>query len=371
MSTTQPPSILILGAGGHGRVVLDIIRQGGRFTPIGFLDNNPALHGRRIDGLPVLGGIDKLKELLEPAAEAPGVVEPANGRSGVATGNALQGVAPTIRRGSTSSVDPALDRCAVEPVSNRFAAVIAIGDNGVRRMIAETVEAAGIDLPPIIHPSAQIATNVTIGRGVVIAAGALVCAHSQIGDYAILNTGCIVDHESMIGTAVHVCPGVRLAGHVTLESGAFIGIGSTVIQNVRIGFEAIVGAGAVVTCDVDPMTTVVGVPARAIKDAPSADQFASLLKPTPKAAGDLWNRPMAGSEKGATESPIVEDPPRRAPLLNNSPGQPSKARIRGLTPMPALPPEPDTSETRLGGLTCSPAHLSDVDPRDPMYVSGR
>src|SRR6185369_2808984 len=170
---------------------------------------------------------------------------------------------------------------SVAPVNGRFSVVIAIGDNGVRRMIAETVEAAGLALPPIVHPSAQIATNVTIGRGVVIAAGALVCAHCQIGDYAILNTGCIVDHESMIGTAVHICPGVRLAGHVTLESGAFIGIGSTVIQNVRIGFEAVVGAGAVVTCDVHPMTTVVGVPAREIKSAPNADEFASLLKATP------------------------------------------------------------------------------------------
>lgn len=279
------PSIIILGAGGHGRVVLDIIRQSGKFTPIGFLDNNAALHGRRVDGLPVLGGIDKLSQL-------------------------------------SSLVEPANSRCSV---------VIAIGDNGVRRMIAETVEAAGLELPPIIHPSAQIATNVTIGRGVVICAGALVCAHSQIGDYAILNTGCIVDHESMIGTAVHICPGVRLAGHVTLESGAFIGIGSTVIQNVRIGFEAIVGAGAVVTCNVDPMTTVVGVPAREIKSAPSADEFASLLKATPL---------------------VSRSPAHVSPALN---------RIRNLTPMPSVDPL----------LTCSPAHLTDPDPRDPMYISGR
>ena len=299
--STQP-SIIILGAGGHGRVVLDIIRQAGQFTPIGFLDNNTALHGRRVDGLPVLGGIDKLKELSELPAEAGGCVAPADTRCD-------QFVAPTI------------SRCGVAPANGPCSAVIAIGDNGVRRMIAETVEAAGLDLPPIIHPSAQIATNVTIGRGVVICAGALVCAHSQIGDYAILNTGCIVDHESMIGTAVHICPGVRLAGHVTLESGAFIGIGSTVIQNVRIGFEAIIGAGAVVTCDVDPMTTVVGVPAREIKSAPSAEEFASLLKATP----------------------LVSSPPAHvSPALN---------RIRNLTPVPT----PDVA----------------LDSRDPMYVSGR
>ncbi len=75
----------------------------------------------------------------------------------------------------------------------------------------------------------------------------------------------------MVGTAVHVCPGVKLAGHVTAESGAFIGIGATVIQNVRIGYDSVVGAGSVVIDDVAPMTTVVGVPAKVIKGKPVLD----------------------------------------------------------------------------------------------------
>jgi sugar O-acyltransferase (sialic acid O-acetyltransferase NeuD family) len=218
--------VVILGAGGHGRVVLDIIQQAKKHKPIGFLDNNKALHGRRVDGLPILGGLERLPELKE---------------RGIAGG------------------------------------LVAIGDNGVRRAMAGQIEEAGFQLVSAIHPSAQLAGSVTIGKGVVIAAGALVCAHCQIGDYAILNTGCIVDHESMIGTATHVCPGVRLAGHVTVESGAFLGIGATVVQNIRVGFEAVVGAGSVVIHDVDPMTTVVGVPARVTKAGPSSDEFMSLL----------------------------------------------------------------------------------------------
>jgi sugar O-acyltransferase (sialic acid O-acetyltransferase NeuD family) len=218
--------IVILGAGGHGRVVLDIIHQAGMLRPIGFLDNNPSLKGRRIDGLPVLGSIDALDDLKSRGLRA---------------------------------------------------AVIAIGDNGVRRALGDLLEARGFECLSVIHPSVQLARNASIGKGVVIAAGALVCAHCQVGDYVILNTGCIVDHESMIGTAVHICPGVRLAGHVTVESGAHVGIGATVIQNVRIGFESVVGAGAVVTHDVAPMTTVVGVPAREIKSAPSVEEFATLL----------------------------------------------------------------------------------------------
>lgn len=220
--------VVIFGAGGHGRVVLDILAQAQTYTPIGFLDNNRELHGRRVDGLPVLGGIDDAPRLFD---------------------------------------------------EGRRLAIIAIGDNGVRRDIARSVERIGFRLINAIHPSARLATNVTLGKGLVIAAGALVCAHVQIGDYCILNTGCIVDHESMIGMATHVCPGVRLAGHVVAESGAFVGIGATVVQNVRIGFEAIVGAGAVVVQDVEPMTTVVGVPARPIKHAPSAEEFASMLSP--------------------------------------------------------------------------------------------
>ncbi len=217
---------LILGAGGHGRVVLDILYQAQTHNPVGFLDNNKALHGRRVDGLPVLGGMDQL-----PVLKARGI----------------------------------------------HGAVIAIGDNGVRRAMGDLLDQHSFEVLSAIHPSAQLARNATIGRGVVIAAGAMVCAHCQIGDYVILNTGCIVDHESMIGTAAHVCPGVRLAGHVTIESGAFIGIGATVVQNVRVGFEAVIGAGAVVLTNVEPMTTVVGVPARSVKDAPSAEEFASLL----------------------------------------------------------------------------------------------
>ncbi len=221
--------VIILGAGGHGRVVLDILLQAGQHKPIGFLDNNKALLGRRIDGLPVLGGMERLQDIQSRGI--PG-------------------------------------------------AIVAIGDNGLRRGFGDVIEREGLDIVSAVHPSAQLAGSVSLGKGVVIAAGALVCAHCQIGDYAILNTGCIVDHESMIGTSAHVCPGVRLAGHVTVESGAFVGIGATVVQNIRIGFEAVVGAGAVVTQDVDPMTTVVGVPARVVKASPSPDEFASFLAPS-------------------------------------------------------------------------------------------
>ena len=220
---------IVLGAGGHGRVVLDILVNTGKFQVVGFVDSNPDLTGRRVDGVPVLG-------------------QPAD-----------------------------LPRLRGEYDVNH--AVVAVGDNGVRRALADRLEDMQFELCNAIHPSANLARNVTLGRNVVIAAGALVCAHCQIGDSVILNTGCIVDHESRIGTATHICPGDRLGGRVTIESGAFVGIGATIIQSVRVGYEAIVGAGAVLINDAPPMSTVVGVPARQIKAGPVKTRAKTWLVP--------------------------------------------------------------------------------------------
>lgn len=229
----RPPPLkrcVIVGAGGHGRVVLDILLSARTAQVVGFLDSNPALKGRRMDGRPVLGDISLLPDLR------------------------VQGIT---------------------------SAVVAIGDNGIRRDFAEQIEQAGLELINAIHPSANLARSVSLGRNVVIAAGALVCAHCQIGDSAILNTGCIIDHESMIGTAAHVCPGARLAGRVTVEAGAFVGIGATVLQGLRIGCEAVVGGGAVVIRDVEPLTTVVGVPARVLGGVEDTDTFDELVASAP------------------------------------------------------------------------------------------
>jgi sugar O-acyltransferase (sialic acid O-acetyltransferase NeuD family) len=214
--------MVIVGAGGHGRVVLDIIRAEKKYMPVGFIDADASLHGRRIDGLAILGDISLL---------------------------------PTLK------------------LQDITGAVVAIGDNGIRRQYAEKIDELGLDLINAIHPSANIAATATIGKNVVIASGATVCSHCQIGNSVILNTGSIVDHESVIATAAHICPGAKLAGRVLVESGAYVGIGATVIQNIRIGLDSIVGAGAVVIRDVPPAATVVGVPAHVLKLNRTAKNF--------------------------------------------------------------------------------------------------
>lgn len=223
------PALLILGAGGHGRVVLDIVLAARSHRVVGFLDNNADIHGRRIDGVPVLGAISDLRRVA--------------------------------------------DQHGVRDV------LIAIGDNGVRRGLAREAEQMGLTLASAVHPSASLAHNARIGRNVVVAAGVVVCANCQIGDSVILNTGCIADHQTMIGEGSHICPGVRIAGRVVVESGTFVGIGATIVPRVKLGCESIVGAGSVVLDDVESMATVVGVPARPIKLTGASEDIVAMLLP--------------------------------------------------------------------------------------------
>lgn len=214
---------IIVGAGGHGRVVLDALRAGGRHSPLCFVDENPTLRGKFIDGVPVSGD---LADFLFDKSYLGG------------------------------------------PSDQQVKAVIAIGDNTTRLQIAATLAMHGMMLGNAIHPTATISKSAVIHQGIVIAAGAIVCAHAQLGDHVIVNTGAIVDHECAIYEGAHICPGASLAGRVTIDRGAFIVLNASVIQNVKIGEFAVVGAGAVVLSDVPAHTTVVGVPARPITRRP-------------------------------------------------------------------------------------------------------
>ena len=207
--------LVLIGAGGHARVVLDILLVRNEHRIVGALDADPALVGTKIHGVEVLGPIQLLEKLRRQ--------------------------------------------------QHARGAIVAIGDNRVRRGYLRELDMAGLEAVNAIHPWSSVSPRATLGRNVVICAGAIVCIGAQIGDSTILNTGCRVDHECVVGEAAHLAPNATLAGRVTVGAEAFIGMGANVIQCRSIGDGAMIAAGAVVTRDVAAGARVAGVPARLMR----------------------------------------------------------------------------------------------------------
>lgn len=152
------------------------------------------------------------------------------------------------------------------PIRDSFAEaqgfVIGVGDNQRRAQRFGQMIKLGLKPLTVIHPTANIAKEVAIGKGTVIAMGATIATGAKIGNNVIINTGAIVEHENVIEDNVHIAPGAALAGRVKVKSGAFIGLRALVREYLTVGKNAVVGAGAVVIKDVPDNVTVVGIPAR-------------------------------------------------------------------------------------------------------------
>lgn len=206
-------TLIILGAGGHGRVAADAALASDEWAAVGFVDNTPGLAGTRIIGLPVLAAT-------------------------------VEGLA-----------DAAWAEAAVH---------VAIGDNATRRRVSETLAAQNHPLATIRHPSAVISPFARIEAGASVMAGAIIQPGAEIGEGAIINTGARIDHDCRIGTYAHISPGAVLAGNVSVGTGSWIGTGVAVRNGITIGDRLIIGVGAVVVADLSgsPRTRFVGVPAR-------------------------------------------------------------------------------------------------------------
>ena len=211
----MPRTLIIVGAGGHGKVLVDLVEQLPDWHLSGLLDDTPAKQSADIFGFPVVGGTDRLR-------------------------------ATVAERG----VD---------------AAAIAFGDNATRRRFFEIVRQAGIEAATLVHPSAVISPHARLGAGVVVLAGVVVNAGALVGDNVCLNTGCSIDHDCRIEDHVHVSPNATLTGGVWARSGATIGANAVVNPNLKIGRDAVVGSGAVVVRDVEQGQVVAGNPARPLR----------------------------------------------------------------------------------------------------------
>lgn len=144
--------------------------------------------------------------------------------------------------------------------------VIAIGDNQVRKSIVEKLSIPNILYATLIHPSAVVSKSSKIEEGTVVMPGAVINANSTIGKHSIINTNAVIEHDSLLRDFVHVSPGSVLSGEVTVGIETHLGSGSIVIPGKKIGSKSIIGAGAVVTKDIPCNVTAVGIPAKIIKE---------------------------------------------------------------------------------------------------------
>ncbi len=143
--------------------------------------------------------------------------------------------------------------------------ILGIGDNAIRVKVAQLIKSKNKKICNVIHPTASIGQNVTIGEGNFIARNVSVNPLVSISNYCILNTGCIVEHHCVINQGIHIGPGAVLAGNVTVGENTFIGANAVIKQGVTIGKNVLIGAGSVVLKDVFDYKIMVGNPAKVMK----------------------------------------------------------------------------------------------------------
>ncbi|WP_407535960.1 acetyltransferase [Cetobacterium somerae] len=208
--------IMIIGAGGHAKVIIDIILQrkknlNDNLVIKGILDDSFNENEKKdLFGIPIIGKVNKILEL------------PSN-----------------------------------------IYYIIAIGNNDIRKKISQNYKE--IKYITLIHPKAIVAENVSLDEGTVLMAGSIVNSDTKIGKHCIINTGSIVEHDNIIKDYVHISPGATLCGGVIIEEETWVGARSTIIQGIRIGKKVIIGAGSVTIKDIDSFSTVIGIPAKNIK----------------------------------------------------------------------------------------------------------
>ncbi|HUQ34259.1 MAG TPA: acetyltransferase [Pyrinomonadaceae bacterium] len=209
--------VIIIGAGGHGREVADILRHQAQHHPdlnlLGFIDEDRMLHRQVINDLPILGDWSWFESA---------------------------------------------DR-------SEIAVICAVGLPLARRRLAEHARALGLSFINAISPLARLSPYTKIGEGVMIFPHSVTGTDSLIGDHAVLNVGATISHDTRIDRYCTLNPGVHLAGNVLIGEGGYLGIGSSVIHGVSIGAWTTVGAGAAVIRNLPDNVTAVGVPARVIK----------------------------------------------------------------------------------------------------------
>jgi sugar O-acyltransferase (sialic acid O-acetyltransferase NeuD family) len=197
-------NIIIIGAGGHSKVIIDIIRELGNYNIVGIYDDNKIGY---FSGIKIIGKISEINNTIDYF-------------------------------------------------------IIGIGNDKIRKKIAE--EYNQLKWATLIHPKTIIAKTAIIKEGSVVCAGAIIQTEVEVGKHCIINTNCSIDHESTIGDYCSICPSSTICGQVKVGESSFIGANSTIIQIIEIGKECIIGAGSVVIRNIPNNSKAVGNPAKVI-----------------------------------------------------------------------------------------------------------
>lgn len=208
--------LLVVGAGGHARSLLALLRRHGGFTPVGLIDSfRPG--GPSLDGVPVLGA----------EADAP-------------------------------------DLCEQHEIRHLL---VAIGDNARREAMTKRLAAlvSNAVFPPLIDPTAVVDSGVRLGAGVVILAQAHVGPGSELADGVLLNTKASLDHDARLDPFASLAPGVICGGRVSIGARSFIGLGSQLIHGLRVGADTVVGAGSLLLDPLPAGVLAYGRPAQVIR----------------------------------------------------------------------------------------------------------
>jgi sugar O-acyltransferase (sialic acid O-acetyltransferase NeuD family) len=202
------PYILIYGAGGHAKTLMEMVKQVGAHAIAGIVDDNPQLTGTRVLGIPVIGTRSVL-----PALFAKGVRSAANGVGGIL-------------------------------------------DINIRVKVFDLLASTGFEFPAVVNPRATVEPSAKIGEGVQVFANAYVGADAELQSRCMVNTAAVVSHDCVIGAYTHIAPGALLAGHVHVGERTLVGMGVTTTIGVKIGSGVRIGNKAIILADVPDRTIV-------------------------------------------------------------------------------------------------------------------
>ena len=217
-------NILILGAGGHAKVIVDIVELQSKYNLVGIIDQNLA-EKEPLLGYLLLGKEEDLAKLIKE--------------------HTIRGI------------------------------IIAIGDNFIRSKAAARLKEnyPELSFPSTIHPKTVIARDVKIEEGAVIMAGVSVNPGSTLGNFCILNTNAILDHDSSMGDFSSLAPGVTVGGDCKIGSYSAIGIGATLLHGIQVGEHSVIGAASLVNKAIPSYTVAYGLPAKEIRKRQKGEKY--------------------------------------------------------------------------------------------------